>query len=378
MPASLQTFVVELTPPGRGAVAAVLVAGPDARVAVDRHFRASSGRSLASAPADSLLVGRFGLGPGEEVVVRPLADGSVELCCHGGVAAIAMVRGALMAGGCREIAWRDWVRGRAADPIATEARIALADARTERAASVLLDQLHGALEREVRAIVEALEAQAVDSARGRLDGLLARAPLGLRLVAPWRVVLAGRPNVGKSSLLNALLGFTRAIVHHEPGTTRDVVAAATAIDGWPVLLADTAGIHAGSGAIEREGIERAKAELASADLAIVVADASQPWCEVDARLVAASPGAIVVHNKCDLVASPPCDRPPGLRTSAVMGEGIEDLARQMGRRLVPLPPSPGDAVPFTPAQVEALGSARRYAASAPGSAARVLRRLLGL
>ena len=102
--------------------------------------------------------------------------------------------------------------------------------------------------------------------------LLARADLGRHLVRPWSVVLAGPVNVGKSSLINALAGYGRSIVHHAPGTTRDAVTAATAIDGWPVELCDTAGLRPAATPVERAGIERAQERLAQADLAVLVFD----------------------------------------------------------------------------------------------------------
>ena len=107
----------------------------------------------------------------------------------------------------------------------------------------LLDQYHGALESEIEAIRTLLrELQPnIDAAASRLETLLGRASIGLHLVRPWRVTIAGPPNVGKSSLLNALAGFERAIVFDQPGTTRDVLTVLTAIDGWPIELADTAG-----------------------------------------------------------------------------------------------------------------------------------------
>ena len=145
------------------------------------------------------------------------------------------------------------------------------------------------------------------SARQRIEALLAREKLGRHLTRPWSVVLAGRTNVGKSSLMNALAGYGRAIVHPAPGTTRDAVAMATAIDGWPVELCDTAGLRAADDAVERAGIERARERLAQADLVILVADRSVPWSAEDQTLADQWPAAVVVHNKCDLpgVAGPP-------------------------------------------------------------------------
>jgi len=376
MPEKPSLRVVQLTPPGRGAVAGLLVEGPGAVRAVAACFRAQSGRPLEQAPADRLVFGRFGPEPAEEVVVRRRADGSVEVNCHGGLAAEEMVCRLLADQGCREVGWGDWVRQRHDDPIAADARLALADARTERTAAILLDQHHGALRREVDAVRGLLGAGQTDAARQRLGALLGWAELGRHLVRPWRVVLAGRPNAGKSSLINALLGYGRAIVHHVPGTTRDVLTATTAIDGWPVELADTAGLVEGGEAIDRAGVARARQQLAAADLVVLVFDLSRPWCQADVALLEAHPGAIIVHSKCDLPAAETSEvletsevcsapiaaagrqRPEGIQTSARTGVGIAGLVEAIGARLVPAEAPPaGAAVPFTEAQVRGLASA---------------------
>ena len=110
--------------------------------------------------------------------------------------------------------------------------------------------------------------------------------VGLRLIAGWRVVLAGRPNVGKSRLLNALTGYDRAIVDATPGTTRDVVTARTALDGWPVELADTAGLRPSDDPIEASGVALARARQGEADLVLVVLDRSEPLTDIDRAIVA--------------------------------------------------------------------------------------------
>ena len=239
------------------------------------------------------------------------------------------------------------------DEIAAAALGALADARTERCAAILLDQHQGALRRELDEIEQAIGRGDASSARGRIDALLARAELGRHLTRPWSAVLAGRVNVGKSSLLNALAGHGRAIVHHAPGTTRDAVTVTTAIDGWPVELCDTAGLRSPGDAIERAGIELARQRLAGADLVVVVADRSMAWSGEDQTLCDQWPRAVLVHNKCDLPASLG-DRPEGLLTSALRGDGIEVLLETIAGRLVPDPPPPGAAVPFTEEQVAAI------------------------
>jgi len=345
--------VIRLTPPGRGAVATLRIEGRGAVEAVESHFRARSGRPLAAYPADQIVVGRFGGDFGEEVVARRCGDVAVELHCHGGRAAVARIEESLVSAGCRRATWSDWTRTQSDDAIAAAALVALAEARTERTAAILLDQCHGALRRAMDEILQDIDRGDAPSARQRIETLLAREKLGRHLTRPWSVVLAGRTNVGKSSLMNALAGYGRAIVHHAPGTTRDAVALATAIDGWPVELCDTAGLRAADDPVERAGVERARERLAQADLVVLVADQSVPWSAEDQALADQWPAAILVHNKCDLPA-PPGHRPAGLSTSAIRGEGIDVLLATIGRRLAPDLPPPGAPVPFSSEHVETL------------------------
>lgn len=327
-------------------MATLLVEGPEAISVVQAQFRAKSGRPLKSYSAEQVVFGHFGPTPGEEVVVRRRGEDSVELHCHGGLAAVAMIERALAAAGCRSVGWRDWIADHSSDPITAAAQAALAEAATERTATILLDQYHGALRRALEAIAQAVDNHDHVSAREQIDTLLAHAAVGLHLVRPWQVVLAGRPNVGKSSLINALVGYPRAIVHPAPGTTRDVVSVRTAIDGWPVELADTAGLHPGGEAVEQAGMERARQRLSTADLVILVFERSAPWCRCDQELLESRPEGLVVHSKCDL---PPAagSRVVGLATSALQAEGIAALAKAIVNRLIPDPPPPGAAVPFS-------------------------------
>jgi tRNA modification GTPase len=278
---------------------------------------------------------------------------------------VARIEQTLVDAGCRLVTWRDWTIARSPDAIAADAMAALADAPTERTASILLDQYHGALARALAGIRQMIDRGLDSEAKQQIDLLRARIVLGQHLVRPWRVVLAGRVNVGKSSLINALAGYGRSIVHPTPGTTRDAVTVTTAIDGWPVELCDTAGLRDGfaeTGAhpeascadpIERAGIKLAQERLAEADLAILVFDRSLSWSAGDQALVTDRPKTLLVHNKCDL---PPAsdDRPAGLILSARQGVGIGELFEAIAKRLVPNPPSPGAPVPFTLRQVEIL------------------------
>jgi len=350
-------IVVQLTPPGRGAVATLLVEGVGAVAAVQALFRAAGARPLGEFPAGRLVFGRFGSDPGEEVVVRVRSGEAVEVHCHAGQAAPAMVRGLLVEEGCRGVTWQERTAAAETDPLRAAALIALADARTERTAAILLDQYYGALRRAIRAIRQSIERQDTAAAKGEIDTLLARADVGLHLVQPWRIVVAGPPNVGKSSLINALVGYPRAIVDARAGTTRDVVSASTAMDGWPVELSDTAGLRRTDEPLEQAGVELARQKLLAADRVILVFDASRPWTRDEDALVAEWPSAVIVHNKIDLVSSGGVlgsGRPAGTATSALVGDGIESLLGRIAGRLVPEPPPQGVAVPFLATQCHCL------------------------
>lgn len=344
---------VRLTPPGRGAVASLRVEGPKAAETIEAFFHARDRKPLRHYPADRIVVGRFGEEAGEEVVVRRCGDGAVEIHCHGGRAAATLIEKTLESVGFVSIAWQDWVASRDIDPITAAARVALADARTERIASALLDQFNGALRREMNEIQEAIARGDVAAAQRMQKAILDRVEFGRHLTCPWRVVLAGRPNVGKSSLLNALAGCNRAIVYATPGTTRDAVRFQTAIDGLPVELCDTAGLRNSTDAIEKAGIALAHERAAAADLVLLVSDLSMPWSDEDQALADAWPDAVVVHNKSDVPVAMG-DRPVGIRVSAICGEEIDALLAEISHRLVPNPPPTGVAVPINEEQVEII------------------------
>jgi tRNA modification GTPase len=169
--------------------------------------------------------------------------------------------------------------------------------------------------------------------------------------------------------MNALAGFERAIVSPQPGTTRDVVTLLTAIDGWPVQLADTAGMRTTQDELEMAGVELAQTAHAAADLVIHVRDGNEP--EVASQLHFNGERRLIrVHNKVDLL--PPDARRRAnvdLFTSALTGEGIEALAAAIGAALVPNPPPPKSAVPFTSVQCKALSLARGCVEQHDGTAA---------
>jgi tRNA modification GTPase len=300
----------------------------------------------------------------------------VEIHCHGGSAAVALVVDALVARGAQRRQPGAWARHAGGSAIEAEALVDLARAPTLRTAEILLEQAQGALAGAVRETIAAIGGDRA-AALDRLESLRRNATFGLRMVTGWRIALAGRPNVGKSRLLNALAGFSRAIVDAAPGTTRDVVTVRTALGGWPVELADTAGLRDAEGPVEAAGIARARAHQRGADLLVVVLDRSEPWTRDDQALVEAAreraAATVIVANKSDLPAAwEPLDR--GLPVvSAERGDGIEALAATLARRLVPTPPAPGAAVPFRPAQRRRID--RAWTALHAGDAPTALKQL---
>ena len=139
MPDASPLLLIQLTPPGRGAVASLRIEGHGALDLVARHFLTRSGRPLADFPPGRIVVGQFGSAGlaggmpmlGEEVVVNRHSDSAIELHCHGGLAAVARIEEILVSGGCRRMSWQEWTASQEADPFAAAARLALAQARTD-------------------------------------------------------------------------------------------------------------------------------------------------------------------------------------------------------------------------------------------------------
>ena len=356
-----------LTPSGRGAIAVVAVEGNAAVAAVARHFQAANLRELNDQPLGRIVYGHWGGRDGEDLVVCRRSESALEIHCHGGRQSSAQIAADLTDVGCTVIDAEQWLARQHACPVTAAAHAAMAQVTTLRTAAILLDQYHGALRREVEAIASHLVNGNAEEATASLEELLQYAELGRHLTEPWRVVIAGQPNVGKSSLINALVGYERAIVFDQPGTTRDVVSATTAIEGWPVELSDTAGLHETTDQIETAGIGLARERLATADLVVWVLDAAgmetsdrpSDWALAEQQAAAVgvqldSERTQIVVNKIDLAPSTPKNC---LGTCAVSGAGIEELLAVIAAHLVPNCPSPGVAMPFVATQVEALQAA---------------------
>lgn len=359
--------VALLTPPGKGALAVVGVSGRGTLEIVQRLFSPRNAVSLDQRPDGAVVFGRWGDPErGEEVVVVRHSAERLEVHCHGGVAASAAVIASLEAVGAVRQPWLDWLVAGGESAIQVEAREALARAGGPKGARILCRQLAGALDAEFTRISVLDAACDVAAATAARDRLQRAARVGLRLTRPWRVVVAGEVNAGKSSLVNALVGHARSIVSAEPGTTRDVLETRIVLDGWEIDLVDTAGLRDDpAGPTEAAGIERAQAAAAGADLVVRVIDPASPrGATVPVAKAGSSHGkrdacpTLLVLTKYDLASHDDDTLPDAIRTSAVTSLGIDALAAAIIRRLVPEdrddPTLLAGPVPFTERQVEIM------------------------
>jgi tRNA modification GTPase len=396
------TIVAPATAPGEAAVAITRLSGPQSLALAAGHFQGR--RSPETSPTHRILHGTFLDGAGSPVDTVLLSvfraprsytgEDVVEISSHGGPEIPRSIFETLVAAGARparagEFTERAYRNGKL-DLAQAEAVAALVRARSERAARAARAALGGELSRRIesldRALVsllaevearidfpadvaetldgEALASRAAEVAepiRGWLGGL----PAARRRDQGLSVALVGRPNVGKSSLLNALLGFDRAIVSAIPGTTRDTVEASIWLDGLELRLTDTAGLRASGDPLEALGRERAERVAEQADLAVLVLDRSTALVEEDREalaLVAARP-VLVAWNKADLAreARPPADLGGAARvvaeveTIAVRPGGVEPLRAALGTAARDAAgEAAGEELPTTSARQEGL------------------------
>lgn len=372
----------QLTGPGRSAIATIRVEGDLAALdAPEPLFRPVSGKRITEFAINALHFGTWG-NPGEDIVACRTGKASLEITCHGGLAAVSRVLNDLAtrgfpteSGGLEPAEASSVVATPVTQPTADGApqcvnaqrrwdfmaglRLPLSvlrEARTQRTAEVLLEQASGVWDR----FIETLSESNHDNTAILIDRALAWTDFGRHLVEPWNVVLCGRPNVGKSSLMNALAGFTRSIVSAQAGTTRDRVTLETAIQGWPVRITDTAGVRETSDVIEQEGVQHTLAAIDEADLVVVVVDSSEPLTAEDQQLLAIpSRRKIIIAHKADLPAARTELFPEEcLRVSSVKGEGIDELLQAISAQLVHALPPDGQPIPVTATQREYLQALR--------------------
>lgn len=332
-----------LTPPGRGAIAVIRLeaAREVLRRIVENAFTPARPGTAILGEVGGLKYGRWiDDGTGEDVVLAFVANG-VEIQCHGGPAPVERILNSLAALGV-ETAPGEVIE---CGPLwQRELDRALQEAVTWKCAEWLLVQREQAWPLALDQWRNFDPASAQEIERSRVQSQLERSRafriFAERLTRPLQIAVLGRPNVGKSSLTNAILGYERVIAHDQPGTTRDLVRSRFALAGWPVEWVDTAGLREAVGDIEREGIVRARKLAESADLVLLVFDASILPTPDDEALLAAFPHAIRVGNKADLPDAWG-EQLPGdaVRVSCRTGEGVDGLLESLAERVaIELPP----------------------------------------
>jgi tRNA modification GTPase len=322
-----------LTPPGRGAVAVVACTGDIAildgangspPLCIARDGRLFQGRLI-----NQITFARWGTDHPEDVVVCRTSDNEFEIHCHGGRAAVERIRNDLDESRCStSLAVRNDQHEREWPPelqrMLDLAWGAVTRATTLRTADMLLTLATEAWP----GLGRLYPARGSGHFREYVGECLRWADFGRHLTEPWTVAIAGKPNAGKSSLMNALAGFQRSIVNPTPGTTRDAVTLDVAFDGWPVRLVDTAGLRISNDELESAGIERAQREIEKADLILHV-------CDLTDEPVEQIPNSLFVLNKLDLTPTVRWSDVDAVAVSAVTGDGIELLIERIVGRLIP-------------------------------------------
>lgn len=366
----IPTAAALMTGVGRSAVAVVALRGPNAHQALSAFFHPANDVEFR---AGQVRYGSWQSGDeSESVIVTPIADNHFEIHCHGGSAATSRVLDQLASRGVAIVDGDVWQRLSGVPRLIAEAQFALSGCVTERTAGIAMGQVRGALQAWCVGGLETLSPETMALIRREAAAMQHHAAVTTRLDRAFRVVLVGAPNVGKSSLVNAIVGYDRSITMDLPGTTRDVLHADTVIDGLPVRVSDTAGMRDSDDAIEREGVSRARAAAEQADL-IVHVHAIETGDGEDQISFSGSP-VIQVRNKVDLSPRIRADADV-IETVATTGQGVVGLIERIGKVLGARLPAADAPVPINDRQAD--GIAQVAAAETLDQIREALENLLG-
>lgn len=339
-----ETISAVATALGEGAIGIVRISGPEALAVGERLFKAASKKALGAYPVNTLVYGHIvdfdGTVVDEVLAVYMRAPRSytvedvVEIQCHGSIQSLKKILALTYQAGARpaepgEFTKRAFLNGRI-DLTQAEAVMDIIHSRSEAGLKLAVRQQQGQLAKALRgirkqlidvivnleAVIDYPEEDIEDVTYGKINGLLTNAiseieellrhsHTGKILREGLRTAIVGKPNVGKSSLLNALLKEERAIVSEYAGTTRDVIEEQLLLDGVPLVLADTAGIRTTEDYVEKIGVERSKQILSDAELVICVIDGSMSLTQEDEEILTAAQEKefIIIVNKQDLEIS---------------------------------------------------------------------------
>lgn len=354
-----------LTSATPGAIGVIALSGPSAFHWVTQHFRTINGNAISTWPVTTTRFGQWILDSqhAEELVVARKNEETFELHCHAGMV-VQLILTQLNSLGAN-----------LGDPIPPshaytqlsleqQAQQLLLQATTETTAAILLDQYRGALRRQLQELLALLDHGAIRLAQTHIDELLSLSALGAHLSDPWEIQLAGPPNVGKSSLLNSILGYQRAIVHDSAGTTRDLVHATTSLSGWPFRFTDSAGIRddADLGEAEALGIERALIAAETMDAIVLVLEPTQGLTETHQMFLDRfADKVLLVLNQIDRLPVEEqiqlSQKWNAIGVSAHTGDGLAALLEKIQWRFVGKAPAPGQGIPFLPHHTQALSAA---------------------
>lgn len=372
---NFDTIAAISTPMGEGAIAIVRLSGDEAVQIADRIFRSPNGKRLIQEKTHTIHYGHLIEPKTEETVEEVMVslmkapktftrEDVVEINCHGGIVSVNRVLALVLKEGARlaepgEFTKRAFLNGRI-DLSQSEAVMDLIRAKTDRAMNIALGQMEGKLSKLVgelrQALIETLAQVEVNIdypeyddveemtiplmiekctwVRDEIDKLLQTSAQGKILREGLSTVIIGRPNVGKSSLLNSLVQENKAIVTDIAGTTRDIIEEYVNVRGVPLRLVDTAGIRETEDIVERIGVERSRQVLKQADLILLVLNSAEGLTEEDKRLFEAVQGmdTIVVVNKTDLPRKMDLDEVKAIAgnsavvaTSLLQEEGVIEL-----------------------------------------------------
>ena len=387
-----QFLVSRLTPSQPGALGIVGISGDRACSVLDAYFHPFKDTSIDLLEVDSIAVGQWnhellsgGEGIGlsskrvsqrlECIVLVRTGVHRWEIHSHGGSAVVRSLINSFVSAGADEVSWDAWLACEKKDSKQTGIRKQLAQVDGWHAAQILTRQISGSFQKDIRQVQQVLDTRPrcqdqLAMAKAVIHRLERASRVGLRLTQPWRVVLLGPVNAGKSSLINALAGYDRSIVSPHAGTTRDVLEARVVIDGWSFDFIDTAGFHLVGNQkkelsdIERRGISRAVVEASNADLMLQIHPLDQS--PVDVSLIQDFgddlPQCINVGTKLDISCNKDFYKKASpetlVRTSSRTGQGIGHLMQVVLETLVPEIKSNPDCllggVPVSPEDIKVV------------------------